>query len=325
VDIEAAVAALAGASTDEERIAILQEVSAYLDPADAYTFELAATRIAVEAPQTCSSALRSAADPGGKPAFRFLCVAVGAIACRRLNQHKEGHKLFDDVGRDFDHIPLMWHLRSLSYSGGSLTELRQGLDAARSALERLPQSPGVIHNVAVFLMDVEEAEGETGGHLEEALAYVERAIRLERRSRFLYTRARILRRLKRYEEARENLVEAVQAEDRNAADYQKRVLDYTLEMSLLDVGRTLERVIDQTESTLGRQIEETVTRKVEGAELRLVQTIAFVAAAIGFVQASVAAIGGRSIGETVVVLGVLAAALFGAVGLAAVLIKRSRP
>jgi hypothetical protein len=107
VNVEVAVGALSGANSDEERTAILQEVSAELDPAEAYKFELAATRIAVEAPETCSTALRSAVDPAGNPAFRFLCVAVAAIACRRLNRYQEGRKLFDAVARDFDDIPLM--------------------------------------------------------------------------------------------------------------------------------------------------------------------------------------------------------------------------
>ena len=188
----------------------------------------------------------------------------------------------------------------------------------------MPEAAGVIHSLAAALIDALEARGsrETS-ELTEALKLVNEAVELKQRPRFLYTRARILRRMERYDEALDNLMEAIDGEDRQALDWRDRIAEYILLRAEIDMERAANRLIGSVELTLERRIEETVRRRVDGAELRLVQTIAFVAAAIGLVQASVATLGKRPVGQAMLIVFGLAIALFGAVGIGAVLIRRS--
>ena len=326
MDLAQALDRLSQAQSDDERLAVLDELAPTLDfHKEAYKYELAATEIAMKFPEMLDPARGEVLTGGRQDPTRFLCFAAAAIGCRRLHMHGRGRELMQRVQSEYSEVALFKHFNALSFTGGTRAELQQGVDAARSALRDLPDSPGAHNSVSSAIIELAECDGEADpGFLQDALKEVNEAIERSRRPRFLFTRARVYRKLKRYDDARDDLVEAIDREERGTGDYRERIFDYSTELALLDVERSAEQLVATTEKSLQSKVETTVKEAVDGAQLRLVQTIAFVAAAIGLIQASVGTLANRTIGQALAILTILAITLFGAVGIASYFISPRR-
>lgn len=317
--------------------AALESAATEIDPRDALAYEVAATRLAVELmPDIQDLARRRLAAPGGGEATRFLLLICGVIACRRMHDRVTARTLIDATRDEFREIPLYWHFRALTYLlHGSATDLRDGLEAAEIAHDDLPDNPGVLHTLACFHADlIETGRAPTSHDLAEPLELVDKAISLAERAspevralyrgRFYYTRARFLRRLERYDDARSDLLKAIELENRASADHAQRIADYLVELALIDADRSLTRLASKHGMFEERLVE--TAQRLEGAELRVISVVAFVTGLLAIVQVSVGTIGaGRPFWQVLAIICLLAVVLLSAVAAGSYFMHRYRP
>jgi tetratricopeptide (TPR) repeat protein len=332
-------AQVAAVSFDQRR-AILHEAAEELDSTASDNFEVAATRFS----EACSDTIAFARDSMRRTDLdsktRFLIFTMGAVACRRQTDRLNARELFGGVGSSFEDIPLFKHIEALSYDGGSLRELRRGLELEREAYERIRPQAGSAHALASFIVQIAE-QAETSAPadrqlLEEGLGLVDEAIAQRNYPKFHYTRGRILRQLERWEEAREALLKAIELENRASVDAPDRLRDYRLELTLVALDRAMHAMHDEASgataaaaksaANVGEDVESLekkvdVTR-LEGAQVQVVAAIGFVASAIGLVQVTLKGFANRPFIEVLALVATFAVVLFGATFVGVSLLKR---
>ena len=281
-----------------ERRTILAEAAAELDSSAAYEFEMAATRFAGACEDTIDFARDAMDQTELDEKTRFLVFTMGAIACRRKTDRLNARKLFDGAGNQFDDIPLFKHIQALSYDGGTLTEVSEGLELEREAYRQLRPHAGSAHAQASFIVQiVDQSEMDRDAErklLEEGLNLVAEAIGRREYPKFHYTRGRLLRLLGNASEARAAIIKAIELEDRSTVDASDRLRDYRLELALLAVDQTIREAGESAEAaaeaavktaveSVEARIEETDSR-LKDAQVPVVAAIGFVATAIGLMQ-----------------------------------------
>ena len=277
-----------------ERRAILAEAAAMLDSTASDSFELAATRFAVACDDTISFA-RDAMDHRELDAkTRFLIFTMGAIACRRSTDRMNTRTLFGGAGEEFDDIPLFKHLEALSYDGGSLRDLRYGLELEREAYRRIRPQAGSAHAQALFIVQIveqsEQNSEEDDRLLGEGLDLVDEAIsQRDDYAKYHYTRGRLLRQLGDSRGARAALLRAIELENRTSVDAPDRLRDYRLELKLVTLDRTIREAAEASEAVAGRadRLEQAVKdtdSRLKDAQIPVVAAVGFIATAIGLVQ-----------------------------------------
>ena len=328
-----AVAALREDALGDARSA-LQSVAGRLRLDDPREYELAATRLATEAPNMADRASRLALDQSLPQEERLLATVVAAIAFRRSRLRSRGQFFLESVGGTLPATPLLTHMRALAHAGGDPEQLRTGRDLARRARSEMPDNPGVAHSLATFIADLAYCDDDScdDDELHAALRLVDDALLTEQRPRYYYTKGRIHRRLGNYEEARAALTTAIVLEDRAALDYRERLTDYVVEMSLVDADRTIAKLISQSREALeqSQSAVDEVDRRLEAAlerfrdaQYRTVETIAFFASALALIQFSAVALGNEMpFWQSLSIIAVLGLVLFAAVLVGAYALRR---
>jgi hypothetical protein len=331
------------ASTFEERRAVVRQAAAELDSLEDDDFEVVAARFSEQTEDTIDFARESLQDRELGRETRFLIFTMGAIACRRRTDRTSAKGLFGGVGREFEDIPLFKHLHALSYEGGRLADLRQGLQLEREAYQALKPHGGAAHAIATFIVQIveqsEHPSDERDELLREALERVEEAIGRRRDyAKFYFTKGRIHRQRGEWKDAREALTEAVERENRGSVDAPDRLRDYRLELSLVAVDQTMRRLNEEAKEAtkaaaeraeqadadvkmLEKEVDKAVMR-LEGAQVSVITAVAFVASAIGLVQVTVRGFGARPFYEAIALVAVFAVVLFGATAVGARLLRR---
>jgi hypothetical protein len=321
-DVDLAVAELETAARKadaEAGVAILHRLVDVLsfDPARAYRDELRAARVAAAS----SSVMLDAAievlkrDRSEPDQLRWIAFVVGSTAARRSRQRSKGHVVLGLVDGEFGDRPLRPHFEALSYLNDPLQGLRVGYALELEALDALKSHPGVVHAVSYFIAELRKCDADEIGEAElrQGVELASKAIQLYEHARFYYTRARLRRELGEFDQARDDLLRAIELEGSVSGDSQKRQVDYAIELSLVDVDRQTVKTrrafeqeltdarsrLEETEAGVDRRLQqlesrtEDAVRMIEGAELRLIQVAAFVTAAVGLVQFTAGTIGDR--------------------------------
>lgn len=321
----------------------LEALAARLDPDQFFQYELEATRLALDRPETVSEARQILESGRGDQRLRLLAFVVAVVGCRRAQRRQEAEEIVRQVGHEFTH-PIATHFRSLAYLlKGSAPDLKVGKRLSESACDAMPTNPGALHTLAHFIIELLETapEGADPADAERALELAERATALSPiegrflyRGHFHYTRARILRRLRRYDDARDALLKAMDLEDRDAADYASRIADYRIELALVNGDRALHEILDESKRALHNtrlEVTQLSTRLDDGvrqlndAQLRIIELVAFVVAIVGLVlQGGTLAAGADSLSAGLILLGSLAVIMIGSVLVLSVAIRRPR-
>lgn len=323
-------------------------MSDLLAVSDAYIYELTVSRLVMEhAPLVGLAEAFLLNDHIADPDIRLLALAIVMIGHRRQRRFVRGrwfaeaafvdrqHQLGRFAGLDPKRHPLLVHLLALSFLDGDLADLRKGFALVHEARPGLPQHAGVAHSFADFAARIATLDPTQGADLlDEAMAAVNEAIELNpHRGRFYYTRARLHRLGGNHRSARQDLSTAIEKEDRRAFDYQSRLTDYLIEMAVIDVmtrGNAQVRELDARLDATGDRISDLQTTLDKSkdasneAQFRLIETIAFFAAVLALVQASLGLMQNRSLGEALVILLVLACSLFGSIAVGALVLRRTR-
>ncbi|HEU5251859.1 MAG TPA: hypothetical protein VFU16_00855 [Solirubrobacterales bacterium] len=309
----------------EQWLEIFAEAARHLDREERDQYELHATSLATahdDVPEFARSVL--ARPDEADEDTRFLVFAAGAIACRRAEHRRAGEELLGMVRGQFERLPLFKHFDALALEGGSKRQLRRGL-----ALERevVSQGEGRLHAggahlIARFILQLSECDetiGET--EFEEALDWVNDAIECRGPyAKFFATRAGVYMHLGRFDEARDDLVEAIRLEDRVSVDARERIAEYKFERRMIEMHRTLRSVTRQAKSLEARS--QKTAERLRGAELSVLSAVAFIAAILSLIQITLNNIDGRPLGESLIVVGSFALILFGAVAFGSWLLRR---
>jgi tetratricopeptide (TPR) repeat protein len=323
-EITAAAERLPSARSDDEWIEIVRTAAPELNRRRADEYELCATRLAVARKDTAAICIRVLGRiPDADSEIRFLIFAMGAIACRRAQDKRLGDDLFELMSDEFAGVPLFKHFLALSLDEGKKRELRRGLDLERKVLPETAPHAGAAHLIARFILKLRDCDDPTIGdpELREALDAVGEAIELRPGyAKFYATRAAVYRQLGRFDEATEDLLDAIRLEDRNAIDVQDRIGDYKHELLSVEVHRNLGSIGDKVTALEGRT-QRTVER-LRNAELSVITAVAFVAGILSLVQITLTNINGRSVWASVLIVASFAVILFGAIGFGAWLLRR---
>jgi tetratricopeptide (TPR) repeat protein len=323
-EIQETARRLRAVKSDRERLQICRDAADELSFEKADEYELAATRLAVAREDTADFALR-VLSPDLEPdrETRFLIFAIGAIACRRAEDKRRGDEVFELARNEFGDLPLFKHFLALSFDGGKKGELRRGLALERKVLTETAPHAGGAHLIARFILQLRECNDPDIGEvqLDEALDMVNEAIASRPGyAKFYATRAAICSHIGRFDDARNDLLEAIRLEDRGATDAHERIAEYKLERKILEMHRSLGSLADKVgvvESRTQRTLE-----RLRDAEFSVITAVAFVAGILALVQITLTNVTGRSVGASIVIVGSFGAILFGAVAFGAWLLRR---
>ena len=236
---------------------------------------------------------------------------------------------------EFSDHRIALHFRGLSYLNEATQGLRRGYELERQALDAFPRHAGILHATAYFIVELRQCVAPEIGDAElaEGIRLVDQALS-EPRARFYYTRARLYRYLGKFDDARDDLRKAIDLEDRSAKDYLERFVDYSIQLSLVEADQaadaarqTLQATIDAqlaaAEEQVGTQAQQALDR-VDRAEIRLVEVVAFIIAAVGIVQFTVGGVAKRSFLGALGLEIAFGLILFGAVYFLSWLLRRPR-
>ena len=163
-----------------------------------------------------------------------------------------------------------------------ISELRRGLEAARSATRRLRTRPGLLHTFAAIAVELAEMEAAT----EEELREAEGALRTASRqhptyAKYFATRARILSHQGKYAEAYRNVATAIELEPSNGRHYALRIGEYQatrMDIAFRENAKKIDaRVAESSRAFQALQEEMASTRG------QLIEILGLLAAVIAFV------------------------------------------
>lgn len=183
--------------------------------------------------------------------------------------------------------------------GDKRGNLEEALIFATEAKERLPNHPLVLHSYAALLVGLEERVDQPDrDHVRDAEHALNKAIGLSKTPHAIFyaTKARSLTLLGRYDDARDALDAAIDAEPTNTPQYDRRIAHYHDLRANVSVREHLAMLSKQQSEAL-RKLEELdrsaerrltdiatqLTARVDEVRLQLIQLLALLAAVIAFI------------------------------------------
>lgn len=183
----------------------------------------------------------------------------------------------------FGHEPVFGSYDAQSTIGTRDTsELRRGLDAARSAIKRLRTRPGLLHTFAVIAVELAELESATEDELKEA----EGALRTASRqhpdyAKYFATRARILSHQDNFAEAYRNVAIAIDLEPSSGRHYALRIGEYQatrMDIAFRENARKIDARVAESARAFASLHEEMASTRGQ-----LIEILGLLAAVIAFV------------------------------------------
>ena len=222
-------------------------------------------------------------------------LAIGAYIIAHTFNRRQGNK------RDCDRLderiraiegrpgrfPILNHFMSMTKVLGGNHDVRDALDLSKRAAELFPNHPGVLHSLAATYLRRSEFDDLSTDELDEAERAVSSAIRGEnQKARFHYTRARIHKLQKKYDQALDSLSVAINLEDSSSNDYQLRLAEYKIEAAAVVIEKRLSERTASTERLVTELQEDLVGARasLEGAQSRQVETLAIFTAVLGIIN-----------------------------------------
>lgn len=232
------------------------------------------------------------------------------IECDRLDERMtklEGRR---------NRFPVLHHFMAMTKVMGNQAEVREAVGMAARAAREFPAHPGIQHSLASAYLRRSEFDELTDDELRIAEHAVSDAIVGESgKARFHYSRARIYKLQKKFDQALDSLATAVSLEDSSSSDYQLRIAEYKIETAAVVIEKRLDGKVAHTEEQVTHLNAELSTAKtaLEGAQLRQVETLAIFTAMLGLLSFSAGIIGEFKLWEACVLVAVVGVVLIGAV------------
>ena len=242
--------------------------------------------------------------------LRFTAFVALCIYMRRLKDISKHQALFEKYGHDFVSFKLYPHLCSMMYRElRTMDSFYSAIEFAQEAIIRLPEQEGVLHNFAESVIVAAE-EG-----LELEPSYLVRAEQELRKAMFISprypkfhcTKGRLLDLKKRYKEAAESILNAIDLEDSSKPDYILRINDYQNYLANVrndQLHAKMEESINELTSS-----KEKLEESLENAKTENLQMLGFFVAIITFTIGSFNIVKQDYIMDTVFLLFVLTGCL----------------
>lgn len=329
-DKQSLIESLRTTAETEQRIGLLQAYANERnvpDKSGTYDYERDASDLAAAVPGLVQLAEGVVRGGTGDPALRFLCASIAFNGLRRQDHFGRARAILDQVAAEFGDVPLFLHYQAAAMAGGSIADMRQGLEWATKAHALLPDNAGVAHTCAVLIADLasNDAFENPKDELGRGIDLVNEAITgYGKRARFYHTRARLRRLHQDYDRARIDIAQAIDLEDAEGIDSSKRIAIYLIERSMIDADRSIARLATKAQESNDRltTATEKLQRSIDSSQIQLIEVIAFVTAILGLVMATMGEIRNQSPQDALTVLAGVAVLLFGAVLLGSWLLRR---
>jgi len=314
-------------TVSSESIATLAQLLESPSGSDAYDFERGCTQIAVTDPAAVEAAKASwTGEPDPDRAFTLFSIAFNHY---RRELDSKGMSATLARGRPrFGTLPLFKHYESMARIDGSVGDLLTGLELENDAIARMPDNAGALHTRALLISQLRAAGEGDDALTKSAVRDVDRAIALHPgRGRFYATRARLRYELGDYEKAREDLASAIRLEDTSTTDARSRIQQYQVERSIADALSLMDRRMEQRVHEKVGELDkkaDSLQKKLEDSELRIVEVIGFVTAIIALVLSSAQIVSNMTnLSDALVVLTALAVILLASISVGAFILRRT--
>lgn len=227
-------------------------------------------------------------------AFAYV---VAAIAFRRGMYGKESRLALQHLS-DLHSSPwphgdaLCLHLESLTYSAGSVDDLRRGWRLSTKANAACPDSPGIQHALAEFQLELAiwdaKSDKDREASLEAAADLVGQAIDgqgdSEPWAKFYFTRARIELRMAKtrdqFRNAMNELDKAIGLEAKKTVDSGERRARYQFEKTLAEMRLEIEELAIETEQRVDQEIQKQSRR----SQIQVIGAVGFLTSLLAILQ-----------------------------------------
>jgi tetratricopeptide (TPR) repeat protein len=161
---------------------------------------------------------------------RFAALYGWLLRLRREERFTEYAAAVRQYEHEFEHEPYLYTFHAIiAKNKGDTASLRSAVEYSRHAATLMPSVPGVIHQLAAFIVEYcERGESVEPAELQEAERAVDQAITLTHgnTSHYFETKARVLALRGEFVAARSFISQAIELEPRTSRDYQRRLTEY---------------------------------------------------------------------------------------------------
>jgi len=257
----------------------LEELVAVFDDAD-YEYEKELTALMLHLDVDPVYDLESIlADSKAKADLSYAAFYALNVYYRRMNHLSELEELMKKHSTRFKSRRTISHLQALNYQKQG--DLKQARRCAKTAVDKLPEHPGVLHHFAQVVVDLRQRDSSAvdDAMLREASEALDGAITLtnEGYARYFATLARLLTLEGDYDGADRAIRDAIDKEDRGNRDYTLLIGEY----QAIRLETEFERSMSRLESQGAGLAEE-----IESVRSESVQMLGLLAAAIAFIVTS---------------------------------------
>jgi tetratricopeptide (TPR) repeat protein len=231
--------------------------------------------------------------------IRFRAFFGITLHHRRQNNHTEFKNIVDQNIEEFRNIKLHDHVLALLYkSFNDRDGILKSLDYSKKAIEKLNRHVGVLHNFCETIVIALEENLEVDPiDLENAASLIETVITLSPNyAKFYCTKGRILAQNKKFDEAKKNIMYAIDIENSKSNDYSIRISEYRNFLVQIKTNKLYESVktdIEEAKTTIltahdsVQHIVASTKENMESMKAQNLQMLAFFTAIISFTIGSI--------------------------------------
>ncbi|MCW2943766.1 MAG: hypothetical protein JWR24_483 [Actinoallomurus sp.] len=161
---------------------------------------------------------------------RFAALYGWLLRLRREERFAEYESVVRRYEDEFEHEPYVYTFHAIiEKNKGNTASLRSAVEYSRHAAELMPDVPGVIHQLASFIVEYcERSESVEQAEIREAERAVDQAIAFThgKIGHYFETKARVLALRGDFAAARSAISQAIELEPRISRDYQRRLTEY---------------------------------------------------------------------------------------------------
>ncbi|CBH20519.1 membrane protein of unknown function [Acetoanaerobium sticklandii] len=254
--------------------------------------------------------------------FYSLCTLY-----RRNKEYSKYHKLIDSYTKDFQTQYTFPHLKSMCLREiislrkiGYNLDLKDSINLAKEAKNNLPNNIGVLHSYAVVVAMAFEEElydinnEENKKELYDAIEIAQRIINKEDFAKFYSTYGRLLCIDGKYDEAKKNIRNAIDKEDKDKLGYALSIGDYQTQLLNVEFKKSKNEFSD-IKKLLENKVEGVKTdiiearEKLENEKTNNLEFLGFFTAIISFTIGSIQIANGQDVRDAARLIVVLAGSL----------------
>ncbi len=262
-------------------------------------FEEGMTDIITKYPDNIEANLTYILENEKEKELRFRAFFGLSIYQRRQKNHTEFKQLVEKYIMEFQEFDLHYHILSLMHkSFGDQEGIRKSIYYGKKAVEKLSAHVGVLHNFCEAVVTAqEEFLDPSPEYVEESILFIDTVLTLRPRyAKFYCTKGRILAQQKKFEEAKQNILKAIDLENNKTNDYTLRITDYKNTLSRIESLEQFHKIKELINVAVSQinEAENKIKAEVEGNKAQLeklktenLQMLAFFTGIISFIIGSI--------------------------------------